>query len=368
MSELLLLVGGRRYSGWKSVRVTRSIESLAGSFELEVSDRWGEQDEPWPIVEEDACRVEIDGAVVIDGYIDRRSLQLSGTSRSLSYAGRDRAAALVDSSAILDKWTFRNATVLDVARKVAEPFGVRVSLQAGVTLPKPQRKLVVNPGDSPYEAIRRAAAASGILAVSDGAGGILLARSGTARAQTPLLEGQNVLAASVDYDASERFSRYVVATQVAGTDQAAGPATRIRAEATDQAIRRTNRVLLVQPEAGVTTDYARQRADWEARIRAARAETVTVVVQGWRQARAGLWPLNALVMVRVPGIGVDGIMLTSEVEHSISEGGEVTQLRLVRPDAFTPEPEAIVKVSSGGAWKELRAGATPEPFSGAFGR
>jgi prophage tail gpP-like protein len=357
MSDLVLLVGGRRYAGWKSVRVTRSIESLAGSFDLEVSDRWGGQDEPWPIREEDACRVEIDGTVVIDGYVDRRSLSISATSRSLSYAGRDRAAALVDSSAILDKWTFRNATVLDVARKVAEPFGVRVSLQAGVVLPKPQRKLVVNPGDSAYDAIRRAAAASGVLAVSDGSGGILLARAGRTRAATSLIEGQNVLAASVDYDASERFSRYVVATQVAGTDQASGPATRIRAEATDQAIQRTDRVLLVQPEAGVTTEYARQRADWEARIRAARAETVTVVVHGWRQARGGLWPLNALVSVRVPAIGVRGDMLIAELEHSISEGGEVTQLRLVRPDAFTPEPEAIVKVSSGGAWKELERGA-----------
>jgi prophage tail gpP-like protein len=351
MSNLALVVNGRRYAGWKSVRVTRSIESLAGAFDLEVSDRWGGQDVPWPIREEDACRVEIDGAVVIDGYIDRRSLSFSATQRSLLYAGRDRAAALVDSSAILDKWTFRNASVLEVARKVAEPFGVAVSLQAGLVLPKPPRKLVVNPGDSAFDAIRRAAAAAGVLAVSDGAGGILIARAGRTRAATSLVEGQNVLSASVDYDGQQRFARYVVATQIPGTDAAAGPATRIRAEARDEAIRRTDRILLIQPEAGVTTDYARQRADWEARIRAATAETVTVVVVGWKQSRGRLWPLNALVNVRVPAIGVGGDMLIAEVEHSISEGGEVTKLQLVRPDAFTPEPEAVVKQSSGGLWK-----------------
>ena len=136
MAELRLSVGGRQYGGWKAIQVIRSIETLAGSFDLDVSDRWGGQDVPWPIVEEDECRVEIDGVTVIDGYVDRRRLAISADQRSLGYSGRDRAAALVDCSALLDKWTFRNASVLEVARKVAEPFGIQVSLQAGLVLPK----------------------------------------------------------------------------------------------------------------------------------------------------------------------------------------------------------------------------------------
>ena len=72
MSDLRLVVNGKKYGGWKSVRVTRSIESIAGSFELDVSDRWAGQGEIWPIYEEDACRVEIDGTTVIDGYVDHR--------------------------------------------------------------------------------------------------------------------------------------------------------------------------------------------------------------------------------------------------------------------------------------------------------
>jgi prophage tail gpP-like protein len=355
MSELLLLVNGQKYGGWKSVRVTRSIECLAGSFDLEVSDRWAGQEEPWPIAEEDACRIEIDGTVVIDGFVDRRAIAFSATSRTLFFSGRDRAAALVDSSAILESWTFRNASVFDIAKKVAEPFGIRVSLQPGLVLPKPERKLVVNPGDSPYQAIERAAMAAGVLLVSDGAGGVLITRTGTERAATPLVQGGNVLAASVEYDATERFSRYVVATQVGGTDEAAGPATTISAEAVDAGVRRAERVLMIRPEAGITIASARKRADWEARIRAARAETVSITVQGWREPRAGLWPLGVLVNVRVPAIGVNGDLLISQLDHSLSEAGEVTQLKLVRPDAFTPEPKATVK-TAGAAWKNLAGG------------
>lgn len=358
MANLALLVNDLRYEGWKSVRVTRSIESISGGFELEVTDRWTGQDERWPIREEDACRVEVYGEVVIDGYVDRRSLAISGDSRTTTVSGRDAAAALVDSSVVLDRWAFRSATVLDIARKLAEPFGLSVSLQAGLVLPRAERKIAVNPGESAYDVIARAAAAAGVLAVSDGDGGIVLTRAGAARA-APISEGTNLLEGSVEFDASERYGRYVVVTQLAGTDTAAADATRVRAEATDEGVRRSGRVLLIQPEAGITTAYARHRADWEARVRAARAETVTATVVGWRQPGGDLWPVNALCRVTAPSLGVGGgDMLISQVEFTLGDSGELARLSLVRPDAFTPEPRAVVKANgpaSGGDewWKNL---------------
>ena len=52
-----LVVEGFPYSGWKSIRITQSIESIAGSFAVEANDRWGDLDalgnlaDPWPIAE-----------------------------------------------------------------------------------------------------------------------------------------------------------------------------------------------------------------------------------------------------------------------------------------------------------------------------
>ncbi len=356
MAEIRLLVGGKAYGGWKSIRVTRSIESLAGSFELEASDRWGGQDQAWPIAEEDPCRVEVDGQVVVDGFVDKRGISLSADSRALRYSGRDRAAALVDCSAVLDKWTFRNASVFAVARAVAEPFGIKVSMQPGIQFPKPPAKLVVSPGDTGFQVIERAAQPAGVLVVSDGTGGILITRAGKGRA-SPLVQGQNIKSAEVDYDSTAKFRRYFVVTQVAGTDDASGGATRIRAEAVDEGVRRTERVLLVRPESGVTAEYAKRRADWEARVRAARSETVVIGVLGWRQSNGRLWAPNELTHVEAPALGVSGNLLVSQVDYGIDDsGGETTRIRLVRPDAFTPEPQAVVK-SGGGLWKELAGGA-----------
>lgn len=349
--EVALVVDGRRYKGWKSVRVTRSIENLAGSFALDVSDQSGDL----PIAEEDACRVEIDGTVVIDGYVDKRSISSAADSHTLTFTGRDRAAALVDNSAVLKKWSYYNVNAADFATTIASPFGVRVSVQPGIVLPKVP-KVVVSPGDTAYEAIKRAAGDDGVLAVSDGAGGVILTRAGTGSAYS-LVERANILTASVDYDGTDRFYRYVLLAQAAGTDDASGEATRIQAEAIDEGVRRKDRVLLIRPDKGYSLADARRRVDWEARVRAARAETVTITVQGWRQGSGVLWPLNATTHVTAPRtIGVDGDMLITQVEHSISEQGRLTQLRLMRPDAFTPEPTRAVVRSSGGRWKELDKG------------
>lgn len=353
--ELTLVVGGLRYGGWKSVRVARSIENLAGRFDLEVSDRWGDQDKPWPIAEEDHCRVEIGEQVVILGYVDKRNPSGSATQRVLSYSGRDRAGALVDCSALLTKWTRYKVNLVDFVTAIAEPFGVSVSVQPGLVIP-PLPKVVVNPGDKAYEAIRRAADDAAVLLVSDSAGGIVITRHGTGRAKA-IIEGQNLWRGSLAYDGTDRYYRYVILAQSAGTDEASGEAVRVRAEAFDEGVRRKDRVLVIRPEKSYSVEDARRRVDWEARIRAARAETANVSVRGWQQPNGELWPLNALVYVQSPRIlGVKGDMLIASAEHTVDEGGQVTHLQLVRPDAFTPEPEARVR-ASGGAWKELAGGA-----------
>lgn len=326
-----------------------------GSFDLDVVDRWSDEERALPIAEEDACRVEIDGVVVVDGFVDRRTVAVSPDSRTLSYSGRDKAAVLVDCSANLDQWMFRNVDTLAVAKRLAQPFGIEVSLQPGLRLPAPPKKFVVSPGETAFAAIQRAAQIAGVLVVSDGHGGLTLTRAGAARA-APLVLGENLLTAAAEFDATDRFSRYVVVTQVGGTDEAYGPVTAPRAFATDAGVRRANRVRIIRPDQGVTVESARRRADWDARVSAARAETMTCMVLGWKQPSGALWPVNARVPVRATAVGIEGDMLISSVEHLVNDTGEVTQLRLVRPDAFTPEPKAVVAAASG-VWKELAGGA-----------
>ncbi len=364
--EIQLVVGGAIYSGWKSVRVTQSLESLAGSFALSVSDRWTDEFIPQPIREEDSCRVTIDGKPVIDGFIDSREITSDASARALTYAGKDRAGALVENSLLVAgasvkgaKWTYYNINIAEFTRQVASPHGIKVSVQPGLVLPTDPR-LVAQVGDTGFEAIRRVAGSATVLVVSDGVGGILITRTGTRRAAS-LIEGQNIKRASIKYDATNRFRRYLVSTQAPGTDEASGEASQIQAEATDVDVRRASRVLIIRPDKGYSTAQARRRADWEARNRAAKAATPTIVVNGWRQPNGELWPINAITRVQAPrSIEIDGDMLISQVEYSIGDGGELTQLSLVRPDAFEPEPQTAA-VKGEGLWLVSRNGEFVEP-------
>lgn len=355
MPDLRLRVNGREFGGWKSARVTRTIEALCGSFELGLTDRWSGQAEPWPIREEDECELLLDGEVVISGYVDARRVSLGPEERTLSVSGRDRAADLVDCSAVLGTtWEFLGANVLTLAGALAKPFGIAVTMQAGV-VPKPVAKLSVDPGDTAFEALERACRAAGVLPVSDGRGGVVLTRAGTARAATALVEGENILGASFDYDSSGRFARYLVTGQRQGTDEDYGEAAAmVQGTARDATVRRAARVLMVRAESGITPELARQRAEWEAKVRAGRAEAGRVTVQGWRQGNGALWPVNALVAMRSPACGVDGELLITEATSRIDSGGTTTELALKRPDAYLPEP--VVAKAATMRWPEAASG------------
>lgn len=353
-----LKVGGKSYEGWKSARVTRSMESVAGSFELEVA--WADRPQSaWPIREGDECTVEIDGETVITGYVDRRSVAYGPESHSLTVVGRDKTGDLVDCSVDLGKWEFANAHVQALASTICERFGIEVTLHSRLGQAEIPRvlKLSIDPGDSAFEAIERACRLAGVLAYADGLGGLVIARAGTGRARVELVEGVNILSASADFDISGRFHVYQVLAQHPGsaTYHSAGAAA-VRGEAIDETVERLERVLLIRAEGAATKAQAKKRAEWEATVRSARGDSVSVTVHGWRQKEgAPLWPVNALTKVRSPLLGVDGDMLISTVEFSIDDtGGEVTHLTLRPPKAFTPEPR-ITKATAR-QWQAVAGG------------
>lgn len=355
MSEVTLTVNGKRYSGWKTARISRSIETIAGGFVLSVSERWANQDERWPIAEEDQCVIQIGNTTVITGFIDKRELSFSALEHSVEVTGKDRAGALVECSAMLDKWEFKHVDLKSFAEKLCRPFGIAVSVQPGLVLPPASEKLSINPGDTAFDALEHACRLVGVLPVSDGDGGVVLTRSGTSRCSTALVQGQNILSASASFEAGGKFRTYHVLGQHHGSDETSGArAAAVKGSAADDTVKRAERVLLVRPEHSVTIKQAKDRAEFEAATRAARSNTVSVVVQGWTQSDGTLWPLNSLVQVKAPMIDVDGEMLITAIDFSLGDNGTTTTLTLRGPKAFTPAPTVTRK--SNDLWKEIAGG------------
>jgi prophage tail gpP-like protein len=351
-----LLVNGKQYAGWKSARVTRGIETVSGTFELSYTDRWTGQAKPWAIYEEDECTVSLDEQIVITGHVDKREVSFNESDHSLSVSGRDRTGALVDCSASLKKWEFHSTPLLTLAKELCKPLGVPVVLAANVKPAKPPEKTTIDPGDSAFDALEKACRIAGVLPVSDGLGGLMLMRPGSTRTTTALTEGQNIKSASATFDATGRFHTYKVLGQHKGSDKLNGAqAAHVAGTATDANVRRSERTHIVRPEGNVTPEQAKRRAQWEATTRAVRGDVVTVVVQGWTQSDGTLWPINAIVPVLSPTLGIFGNMLITQTVFSVdANSGTLTQLSLRRPDAFDPEP--VVSKDKTELWKEIARG------------
>lgn len=342
MPRIGLKVNGAEYRGWESASVTLGIEALAGSFDLSVSDRWSKE-KPWPILEGDQVSVELEGQQVIVGFVDNRNLGFDANSRSFGVTGRDVTGDLVDCSAVPTSWQFNGVPLDALIRSLCEPFGIPVAVIGDLQLPDPPVTFAINPGDKVSACIERVTRLGGFLAYSDGRGGLILSRAGSARMSTALIEGVNLKSANASFNASARFRRYIVTAQTSGSEFANGDqAAFIQGEATDPNIRES-RTLLIRAESSQSPASAANRAQWEAAIRAARGGSLECEVNGWTTRDGNLWPLNKVIHVKAPKIAIDDDFLISATTFAVSpQNGTTTRLSLRRPSAFTPQPETPV--------------------------
>lgn len=331
-----LLAGGRSHAGWKAVRVTRSMENGAGSFSLSVSERWPGLDQARQVRPGQSCEITIGSEPVVTGYVDEVEVDMDSAGHSVRVAGRDSTADLIDCSAVRQAGQWRGLRIEQIAAELAAPFGVRV--RTNVDTGKLLTSFALQEGETAFEAITRAARIRALLVISDGAGGLLITRAGSARIETELKLGSNLLRCSVKGDWKDRYRDYLVKGQAPGNDYFNGPAaSQVSAKASDGGITRYRPLLITadSPDIGATLQ---QRALWEANIRAARALTVTATVQGWRHA-GGLWAPNSLVRVLAEPLHLSAELLLVSAEFGLSDGeGSTTTLTLTRADAYTLLP------------------------------
>ena len=337
-SEATLTVAGRVHRGWKEARVVRSLERLAGSFELTLTDRWTAGDAPTVIVPGQACSLSLAGVPVITGYVDEVRPAISATAHEIRVSGRDVAGDLVDCAPDYRPGEWRGLDLARLVEALAAPFGIPVRVLADTGAPIEVFR--AEQGETAWEAIERAARLRSVLVTSDGLGGLDLISPPGARADVGLRLGENLVSAAGVYSAMERYSQYTVKAQQESSDfLSEESAAYVVGRASDAGVGRARPMTRVL-EAPGDTATAQRRAEWEARVRRARSRRAVVTVQGWRQRgeTGPLWAPNQLADVYVPDLGIDRDLVISEAEYSKGARGTTTRLTLMDPAAFRPEP------------------------------
>ena len=337
-----LVIGSSRHAGFTEATVTRSLETIAGTFSVSLSERDPGETRARVVRPGDRCRLDLDDEAVLDGYIDAVAIDYSPTSHTISVRGRDATGDLVDCSAATEPGEWHEESLENIVASLCQPFGINVSRETNTGAPF--RRFRIEEGESVFEAIDRACRFRAVLPLSDGRGGLVLGSPAQRRAATRLLRGVNILEASGTASWLARHSHYLLLGQQAGNnDLSAEEVAHVQATARDFGVNRY-RPLTIVGEQSQDADEAKVRIDYEANVRAARARTASVSVVGWREEgeqgnEGALWAPGALVLVSDDWLGINQDMLVSRVTQSFSGGGMVSALDLVPRDAFAQRAE-----------------------------
>lgn len=354
-----LAVDGQVYGGWLGVDVVRSLTRVPSSFRLQVTERWAGRAEPWPILPGARCALSADGAPLVEGWVDAYAPVIAADEHTVRITGRSLVADLVDCSAVVPGGQFRGYDLAQIARALAEPFGVEVVVAADVGAPFPEAQ--IQQGETVYELVERLSRLRGVVVADDPRGRLVLTRAREGGAAVTLALGTSgaadagtgpvvpVLYGSARLNHAARYSEIRVKAQRAGSDSVSGDAAAaVAGRATDPDIARYRPLIVV---AGSQADpaTATERAAWEVVRRAGEGTRAELTVQGWRRPGGALWEPNTLVHVRAPMLGVARSLLIGQVALSLGSLGALARLTVMPPGAFTPVPaEPEAEASSGG--------------------
>jgi len=334
--DVTLRIDGSIFGGWQQVNIDRGIEQIAGSFSIGLTEKWPGQNVPREILPGASCAVLINSDIVITGYVDTVSSNLSESGHTLTITGRDKTADLVDCAAIFKTGQWSGKKLERIVNDIVTPFGV--SLKTDIDTGEKLKTFQIQESETAFECIERAARMRSALLVSDGRGGLVITRAGKDMINASIEVGENVKSASAYYDHSSRYSEYTVKASDTGDDfttpeQNAEP----KGVAQDTHIKRYRPMISIA-EDNADSKQCKQRAEWERNIRIGRSASFEYVVNDWYNS-AGLWEPNKLITVIDKVHGINAKLLIASVRYSIDEsGGTLTSLRVTRPDAYDVEP------------------------------
>ncbi|HDS8578264.1 TPA: baseplate protein [Klebsiella variicola] len=349
-----LRIDGRIFTGWTTININRSIESLSGYFDLGVNVQpdtdLSSLAPGLPFI------LTINGLTVITGYTDGRRRNMTADSMSITVSGRDKTADLIDCAAIYQGRQWKNRTLEQIARDLCAPYKVSVRWElTDRESSAPFPSFTLDYSETVYEALGRASRARGVLMTSNATGDLVFTHADDTQTDKLVLGG-NLLELEYDEDDRDRFSDYMVvghgrASGKTGDDQDAKNIASQKGEAKDSDIRRY-RPTIILADSKTDAKSASGRAIREMRRRLAKSRTFEAKVDGWLRRDGSLWMPNLLVDIDASKFSMNtGPLLVSKVVLALDDrSGVMTTLTLTPRDGWLVpiEPDSKAKKSGKG--------------------
>jgi prophage tail gpP-like protein len=343
---LSLLVNNQSWTGWQRVSVTRSMDTVPASFDIQVTEKY-------PLAADisikpgDPCQVKIGSDLVITGYVDRYAAILSPHDHTVRISGRSKSEDLVDCAAFVGDvgkpgFQIMGGSALSIAQTLAKPYGVTISSIAGPGAQIPQFN--VNLGETAWEIIDRVTRFSKLIAYDMPDGSVVMAQAGSETMASGFSQGVNVEQANVTFTMDERYSDYeghLFSTMVFGNDTGANAPT-LGKVVHDEGVPRFRKRYIISEQTQMGDPIAYDRAVWERNRREGRSQAVNILCDSWRDTNGGLWAPNHLAPIQLPELKLaDASWLIASITYVRDELGQHGQVILMPSSAFDPEPVVL---------------------------
>ncbi len=372
---MALVVDGVPYTNFTAMAVTQSIENFAGQFSFSAIDVNGKFNaKSYPIKLGSLCKVTIDGVPVLTGYVEAVGVDTSDTTHSVTISGRDITCDLVDSTMPA---TFspaaQNISLAAIINQVQALFGLALPVLNQVTdITDFTSFEIVAPdaGQSAHDYLEKFARKKRVMLTTNGAGAIVITRASgnplgmsfiNRRNDTTLQN--NMLSSSVNYDYSQRFSKYIIGSQanMQGLNDAGDTDNEsvvdAQAETLDTSMTRTTRHLYIVAENVSDATALKERAEWEANIRMARSRQYSCVIDSHTVSAGKPFWFNRTAMVIDDNAAINETMLIKSVTFNENNNdGVKASIDFVVANAYSLELAAPLSTQD--------ANSIGDPFGG----
>lgn len=332
LDDVEVRVGGVAHKGWTHYEIDSDLLTPADAWHVRLAQPV--IDLPPSVVPGAAVEVRLNRDMVLSGKLDERVLTVAAGQHELTLSGRDGAGVLLDCSSPI--MTIRQLTLDQVVASLVRPLGVtRIRMEADTKLVR--EKVNIEPGDSAWDSLRRAAEANGLWPWFEPDGTLVVGGPRYDRAPVATLtlradgKGNNVLSLAERRSIVERYSEVTVYGQSHASGSGAGERdgrNNIKATVKDDGVLGYRPKLVVDHEA-ISADIARARARKLISDARVKSYTLTALLRGHRTDEGMLWTPGQRVVVKSEPHGLDGTYFVMARRFTGDKAvGQRTQLTL----------------------------------------
>ncbi|WP_178391838.1 phage baseplate assembly protein [Caballeronia sordidicola] len=332
-------------TGWKAVRISRSIELATGFFDMSCS---ADANALKLIAKEGApIKISIGQDLVLSGYVDTIENVLTPKDHLIRLTGRGKCSDLVDCSCRIDRVN-PNTKLQALCETVTQPYGIDVFIPPNGTqaildqLPVLPRQ-IVSITETAWEVIERYARYSGMLVFESEEGELTISTAGTEIGSSGLAVGANIEAITCTKSTLGTYSTYnaVLSAYSAGADDEGIP--NMPAVTVVAAASRLRPMFFVSEQSATDRQFIEKRTNWLAARAYGRSRRVRILTDSWRSSDGSPWLVNINYPITAPDVAVPAntMLLLADLTFILDEHGTHAELGFGPRVGYLPEPVAL---------------------------